>query len=306
MKKFLMIPVFLSIGNLAQAQDATPGSFWSDPVNDPMFLYYVLIAFTFLVALVTLFAAIYIAKILRIMVQQLDKEKAVKEGREYVKEQSYLVRLWEKINKFRPMEEEKDIMLDHNYDGIRELDNYLPPWWKWLFYGTIIWGFGYLIAYHVTDSFPLSIEEYEIQVAAAEKARAQFLATQPPAAIDESALEYTEDPALIEAGKNIFLMNCASCHKNDGGGSIGPNLTDDYWIHGGSIRNIFATIKNGVPEKGMISWEPVLKPQEMVEVSYFIMSIHGTNPPAAKAPQGDLYTPEEIQMEEVPADTISN
>lgn len=306
MKKFLIIVLSLFTSNLVFAQETSDQGFLGDPLQDPMLPYYVLIGFTFLVALVTLIAAIYIMQVLNLMARQMAEERARKQGIEYVPEPSRWAQFWDRFHNLRPIEEEKDIMLDHDYDGIKELDNYLPPWWKWLFYGSIIWGIGYLFVYHVSDSFPLSTEEYNIQVAEAEKARAEFLATQPPASVDESSLEYTGDADLIQAGQSIFTMNCASCHKEDGGGSIGPNLTDEYWLHGGGIKNIFQVIKNGVPEKGMISWEPVLKPTEMVEVANFIMSIQGTNPPAAKAPQGELYTPEVTEEVVQPADSTAN
>ncbi|NBW39228.1 MAG: cytochrome oxidase subunit III, partial [Cytophagia bacterium] len=132
--------------------------------------------------------------------------------------------------------------------------NHLPPWWKWLFYGTIAWSVVYLVVYHITDSVPLQQEEYNNEVALADEQIRKIRAAEPVAAIDEAALTYTADAELISKGALVFKNNCVSCHKEKGEGSIGPNLTDEYWLHGGSIQNIFATIKNGVPEKGMIAW----------------------------------------------------
>jgi cytochrome c oxidase cbb3-type subunit 3 len=194
------------------------------------------------------------------------------------------------MNASVPLEREKDIELDHNYDGIRELDNHLPPWWKWLFYSTIGWAVIYIILFHVADALPLSQEEYRRELAQAEQQIKEFQASQPKAVIDENALEYKEDAAAIDKGKSIFMNNnCAGCHRNDGGGNtIGPNLTDEYWLHGGDVKNIFLTIKNGVVEKGMPAWGKSMSAQDVRDLTFFVMSLKGTNPPDAKAPQGGL------------------
>src|SRR5690606_41933206 len=162
---------------------------------------------------------------------------------------------------------------------------------KWLFYGTIIWGAVYLIVYHVMGLLPLSEAEYLAEVERVQAMRA----TREVGEIDEASLVYTPDAEIISRGQAIFTSNCASCHRNDGGGGNGPNLTDDYWIHGGSLQNIFATIKNGGPDKGMISWAPILKPEEIRDASFYIMSIRGSNVAGGKEPQGELY------REELPA-----
>jgi len=147
----------------------------------------------------------------------------------------------------------------------------------------------YVIAYHVTDTLPLQEKEYEIQMAeAAAAAEARLAANAEAGGFDESALEYSDDPAILASGETIYQRMCAACHKADGGGSIGPNLTDNYWLHGATIQDIYRTIKVGVPDKGMISWESQLSPVQMRDVSSFIISLGGTNPPGAKGPQGDL------------------
>ncbi|MGC1244111.1 MAG: c-type cytochrome, partial [Chryseosolibacter sp.] len=164
------------------------------------------------------------------------------------------------------------------------------PWWKWLFYGTIVWAVVYFILFHVTDSLPGSLEEYQRELALAEEQVKQYQASQPRAVVDENTLEYTADGAAIEKGKSIFINNnCAGCHRNDGGGNtIGPNLTDDYWLHGGEIKDIFLTIKDGVVEKGMPAWGKAMSAQDVRDVTFFVMSLQGTNPPDAKAPQGEF------------------
>jgi cytochrome c oxidase cbb3-type subunit 3 len=204
-------------------------------------------------------------------------------------------KFWQSVNASVPLTEEKSIDLGHDYDGIRELDNHLPPWWTGLFYACIIWGIGYMIMYHVTLSLPLSIEEYDNQVTEAEAAKKAFQASQPAAVIDENTLVYDANAEIIAKGKNVFVSNnCQSCHRPDGGGNgIGPNLTDDFWIHGGAIKQIFTTIKTGVPEKGMPAWGKVMSPQDVRDVTFYVMSLKGTNPPNPKAPQGTKYIPEE-------------
>jgi cytochrome c oxidase cbb3-type subunit 3 len=229
------------------------------------------------------------------------RQQAEKAGIPYAPSQSWWQILMHKLTRSTPVEQEADILLDHSYDGIRELDNYLPPWWKWLFYGTVVWAVIYLIVYHVAGLLPLSNEEYMAEVEEVQKIRA----SQEIVQIDENTLEFTAEADLINKGKEVFISNCASCHRNDGGGSVGPNLTDEYWLHGGSVRNIYATIKNGVPEKGMISWAPILKPEEIRDAAFYIMSIQGTNPPGSKAPQGELHVPEpaKVNADSVVAET---
>lgn len=284
MKKLLIFLSLLFSALIAYPQETTPASFWDDPFSHPLFPFYMLMLFIFIVILLVLAVALYMIKVLRIFIERTARERAEKMGVPYVAEPSWWNKLQQRLTRSTPVEKEEVIMLDHNYDGIRELDNHLPPWWKWLFYGTIVWAAIYLVLYHVTQSLPLSTEEYQAQVGDFEKLRSK----QPLATIDENALEFTHDQAIIDNGKKIFSTNCGSCHRSDGGGDVGPNLTDNYWLYGGSIKNIFATIKNGKPENGMISWAAILKPEEIRDVAYYVMSIRGQNPPNPKAPQGTL------------------
>lgn len=284
-KKLIIISAILSVPGFVPAQS-------SDPLADPLLPFYVVTGFVFVVALLVLGIAIYLLQILNMLIrmQTASRPEAVK-----VKERrdNLWQRFWIWINGYQPLEKESELLLDHNYDGIRELDNHLPPWWKWLLYGSFIWGAVYLIVYHVTDSLPLMEAEYQNEVARAAEQKARLAASQPAEVIDESTLTYQPDQAILASGKKIYAINCASCHMPEGQGSIGPNLTDDYWIHGGSIRDIYRTIKDGVPEKGMISWAPVLSPVQMRDVAFYIKSLRGTNPPNPKAPQGQLYKEED-------------
>lgn len=275
----------------ANAQETAAKSFWDDPVNHPLTPLYVVTAFVLIAMLTVLLVAFYLLRILNLLIEQTEEKRAATLGKPYVKRESWWSKLVQRLNASVPVAQEKDIDLGHDYDGIRELDNHLPPWWKWLFYGTIGWGAVYLVVYHLSHSLPLSGEEYQDEVARAEQQIQKFKASQPQAVIDESTLAYTSDPAIIDKGKKIFMdYNCGSCHRNDGGGNtIGPNLTDAYWLHGGDIKNIFTTIKNGVVEKGMPAWGGAMSPENVRDVSFFVMSLQGTNPPDAKAPQGELF-----------------
>lgn len=295
MKKIFTLLLSFFVFGIANAQDvaAPTKSFWNDPFADPMFPFYIVIGFIFIVALLVIIVAAYMIKILNMFVQKAAEEKATKEGKVYVPEPSWWSRFdREVLTGAVPIEKENTIVLDHNYDGIRELDNHLPPWWKALFYGCIIWGIGYLIVYHVGGWMPLQEEEYQNEVAAAEIQIAKFKATQPAEeAVDMAALVYTEDSNIIAAGKKVYDGQCASCHLADGGGMIGPNLVDEFWLHGGGIQDIYHTIEVGVPEKGMISWKGVLSPEQIKDVAFYIMSIGGTTPANPKAPQGEKYVP---------------
>ena len=197
---------------------------------------------------------------------------------------------WLKVNSFRPMKEEAQIDLGHDYDGIRELDNRLPPWWLYGFYVCILFAAIYLYRYHVAHSAPLSGEELKIEMAKADADKQEFL-KKSGNAIDENTVKLLTDPADLAEGKKIFINPalCAVCHRPDASGLIGPNLTDDYWIHGGNVKDIFKTIKYGYPDKGMKSWKDDFSPKQIAQLASYIKSLRGTNPPNPKAPQGDLY-----------------
>jgi cytochrome c oxidase cbb3-type subunit 3 len=190
-----------------------------------------------------------------------------------------------------PQEREGDITLDHNYDGIKELDNHLPPWWVNMFILTVIWSVGYMWYYHFGGGGPDQAESYKQDVATAKKELAIALAGKANA-VDESNVTALTDGSAIGEGELIYKNSCAACHGQKGEGTVGPNFTDEYWIHGGGIKNIFKTVKYGVPEKGMISWASQLKPADMQKVSSYILTLQGTNPPNPKAPQGTIWKEE--------------
>ena len=197
-----------------------------------------------------------------------------------------LPRWFDRFNESVAVEHEKDIMLDHDYDGIRELDNQLPPWWKWGFVFTIIWAVCYFSYFHVFGAAPLSGEEYSNEMAAAKVAKDAYMKTAKNN-VDENTVVY--DASYLADGQKIFTENCAACHGQKGEGIVGPNLTDSYWLHGGKINDIFKTIKYGWPANGMKSWQADLSAVQIAQVSSYIKSLKGTNPPNPKDPQGDLY-----------------
>ena len=187
-----------------------------------------------------------------------------------------------------PVEEEEEIILDHNYDGIKELDNNLPPWWIYGFYATIVFGIIYMIRFHVFDDYTQD-EEYLMEVAEAQIAIEEYKKTAKDL-IDVNTVVLLTEASDLTAGSNIFVANCVACHKDDGGGGIGPNLTDEYWINGGGIKNVFRTISEGGRDgKGMVAWKQTLKPSEMAQVASYVVSLSGTSPAEPKAPEGEIW-----------------
>lgn len=195
---------------------------------------------------------------------------------------------WDRFNKLVPIEKEKDILLDHDYDGIQELDNALPPWWKYGFYLTIVISVGYMWRFHISETGPTQLQEYIAEVAQGEKDKAEYLA-KSASNVDETTVKLMTDESALASGKKVFDATCAACHASDGGGGVGPNLTDEYWLHGGSVQDVFKTIKYGWPDKGMKSWKDDLSPKQIAEVTSFIILLKGTKPAAPKDAQGDKY-----------------
>ncbi|MEI8074518.1 MAG: cbb3-type cytochrome c oxidase N-terminal domain-containing protein [Bacteroidota bacterium] len=220
----------------------------------------------------------------------LSKEAAVALGseEEVVTKSFSFVKWWDNFNSFKPLKEESSIDLGHDYDGIRELDNRLPPWWLYGFYLTIIFAGLYLYRYHVAKSAPLSKQELAISLEQAAAEKETYL-KKSANNIDENTVVYLTSPADHEAGKAIFITICAACHLPDGGGLVGPNMTDNYFLHGGSIKDLFKTIKYGYPEKGMKSWKDDYSPTQIAQLASYVKSLVGTKPAVPKAPQGVLY-----------------
>lgn len=209
---------------------------------------------------------------------------------------------WDRINAFKSIDSEGDIDTGHDYDGIRELDNITPPWFTAAFLGTILFAGIYLYRYHIAQSAPLQLKEYQTAMKIAEQEQALYLSEQGDQ-IDENNVELL--PAgQYEEGKTIFKATCAVCHGDKGQGLVGPNLTDDYWIHGGSIKEIFTVIKYGVMDKGMRNWKDEYGPNQIAQLASYIKSLKGTNPPGAKAAQGTLYTEATTDKTAIKLDTL--
>ena len=202
----------------------------------------------------------------------------------------HLQKIKQFLTRSTPIEKETDILLEHEYDGIRELNNRIPPWFNYLFVGTIIFAVIYLFDYEIFETSPSQIEEYNMEIQTASLQKEELMKT--GTFLDENSVTVLDDIASLNKGKEIFTTNCVACHRPDAGGLVGPNLTDDYWIHGGGIKNIFKTITNGVPEKGMISWKSQLNPKQIQEVGSYIISLYGTNPVNPKPPEGVKYNGE--------------
>lgn len=199
-------------------------------------------------------------------------------------------KLLQKLTKSKSIKEEKEIELEHEYDGIKELDNVLPPWWVYLFYSTVIFGVIYLGKYHLFGG-ENQYQELDKELAIAQKEIEEYKKTAPDLLTADQVVLVTE-PADIAAGKALFDSNCVACHRADGGGGIGPNLTDEYWILGGDVKDIFNTIMEGGRDgKGMVAWKQQIKPTDIQKIASFILTLQGTNPADAKAPEGDKVAP---------------
>ncbi len=233
--------------------------------------------------------------LLFIMVQtiRISRHLTYRERPEKVSQPLFSNAWWRKFSGVStPVDDEEKILIQgHEYDGIQELDNRMPPWLSFLFQGTILFAVVYMVIYHGLKIADLPEAELARELQRAEIQKAAFL-ERAGALIDENSVEVTTDAAALETGKSLYLANCAACHGPEGEGTVGPNLTDAYWLHGGGIQNLFKTIKYGVPEKGMIAWEKQLKPQEIQFVSSYILTLAGTNPANSKEAQGELWEEE--------------
>lgn len=290
MKRLIFIFTILFASNSVWAAEApssgTTGNIYTE-----------IIIVLFLVALLLLIVSLVLLKTVRVMADEI-KSPGIIPAAEPAKmleygewkaaeksEQTSKQSKWNKLIGLRPISEEKDMMLEHDFDGITELDNPTPIWFNAMFYGSILFAVVYLLNYHVFKWSPLQNEEYAIEMKEAEVSKGLFLA-KAGNLIDENSVKVDSDAGVLAAGKAVYMQNCVACHGPDGGGLIGPNLTDEYWIHGGTVNNIFKTLKYGVPEKGMIAWEKILTAKQTSDLSNYILSLKGTKTANPKEPQG--------------------
>lgn len=267
----------------------------------------ILILALIIVMVVLLFSAVVINKamrsILHITMPEVVKKEAEDKVAMQLERKAKWKTQWNKLLGLRPIEEEKDIAIDHEYDGIQELDNPIPIWFNALFYSTVVFALIYLLVYHVFGWGMNQDQEYLHEVAQAEKAKQEYLA-QAANLIDESSVEFNE--ALAASGKSLFVANCAACHGSNGEGTIGPNLADRFWLHGGEIKDVFKTIKYGVPEKGMVPWEQTLTPGQMAEISSYILTLRDSNPANPKPAEGIEVVTYEAEITEEGTDIENN
>lgn len=265
------------------AQDAAASSTneWTHHIMNNWDFYFLL-----LIVLVLFIAVIVMVRVLFVLmgIKKLEAaEEAAGRGQK--------VRSWfQRLNETVAIEDEASIDLNHDYDGIRELDNKVPSWWTWGFYLFILFAVVYLYRFMVSGSMPNQYQELAMQNEDAERAKAIYLKNSANN-IDENNVVMLGTDGIAEGAK-IYAKNCVACHGDKGQGGVGPNMTDDYWIHKGGIKDIFYSVKYGWQEKGMKSWKDDLSPEQMAQVSSFLKSLRGTNPPAPKAPQGELYVEE--------------
>lgn len=218
-------------------------------------------------------------------------------------ESAFYLSLTKKLTRSKEIEEEHDILLDHDYDGIKELDNVLPPWWVNLFYITVVFAFVYLVRFHIYNDYD-QVTEFETEMAIA-KAEVEKYKLTAPDVMDKEKVTLLTDAGDLAQGKKIYEVNCVACHKSDGGGSIGPNLTDEHWILGGGIKNVFNTLMEGGREgKGMVSWKATIKPSDLQKVASYVLSMQGTNPPDAKPAEGDIWVDENAPKADTVTDSI--
>ncbi len=282
----------------AQAQGLAEGLVPTDLTP----IVYLLMGLILAVTLVICLVAYYAVVMLRVMVtrtqtaaQAVMAEAEISADAVRVGARGWWQRLDKKLTDAIPLEREEDIVLDHNYDGIRELDNHMPPWWVAMFYATIVFAGVYVAAYHFTDWAPLQEEEYQMELAQAEEAATarRLLAVN---SLDETNVTFSNEASILAKGQSIYTANCAACHGAQGQGGVGPNLTDEYWLHGGDIKDVFAVIKYGVPQKGMIAWQAKLQPSDMRDVAAYILTLQNTNPPNAKEAQGEKFVQDKLSQ----------
>lgn len=289
MKKFF--PVYVRVPLIFFAVFALM-EYFVDSGDKPAFIKYPMISlFLFVFLFILIAIEITLSAVNRVMFELLSpEEKAKKELEESLsfKESTWFKNLMQKLTKTSPIEKEGELLMDHDYDGIKELDNNLPPWWVYLFYICIIFGVIYVVRYDVLGADDQEME-LKKELAQAKIDVAEYMKTAPDLMDEKTVVLLTDAPSLDE-GKTIFTTNCAACHRADAGGQIGPNLTDDKWILGGGIKNLFHTITNGGRDgKGMIAWKGTLKPKEIQKVASYILSLQGSNPKDPKESEGEVW-----------------
>ena len=292
MKK--LIPVYVRVPLIFFAVFGAM-EFFIDSGDRPAFVKFPMVSVFLFVFLFLLIAIeITVSAIDKITYQLLTEEQKAKlelAAQVSFKESQWYTKIVKSLTKSESIENESQLLLDHDYDGIKELDNNLPPWWIYLFYACIGFAAIYLVRFEILGADDQEME-LKKEMAQAKIEVAEYMKTAPDLMDEKTVTLISDAPALAE-GKTIFETNCAACHRADAGGQIGPNLTDEQWILGGGIKNLFHTITNGGRDgKGMIAWKGTLKPKEIQKVASYIISLKGSNPKDPKAPEGEVWVEE--------------
>ncbi|GAA3654527.1 cbb3-type cytochrome c oxidase N-terminal domain-containing protein [Flavivirga jejuensis] len=274
--------------------------FFIDSGDKPAFIEYpIVLLFLFLVLLILIAIEAIVGALENVMLHKLDEEAKARflEEKEKQYQFTWIKNIYKKLLGSKPIEQESEIILDHNYDGIKELDNNLPPWWVYAFYISIVFAVVYLSKYHIFNG-DTQFDELETELAEARTAIEAYKKTAKDL-VDINTVTLLTEASDLSAGKAIFETTCVACHMADGGGGIGPNLTDPNWILGGGIKNVFRTVSEGGRSgKGMIAWKQQLKPLQMAQVASYVLTLQGTTPANPKAPEGDIWADENAPEEE--------
>lgn len=279
-----LIPIYVRIPLLYAIMFAVL-EYFIDSGDRPAFIKYPIVALFHVVFIFLLIAIeVVLNSVDKVSYQLLSPEEKAQYDLEQTKpiaQQEAFKKWMKRFTASKSIHEEADVLLDHDYDGIKELDNVLPPWWVGLFYATIIFALVYLVRFHIMDEYNQD-QEFATEMQVADKAVEEYMKTAPDV-MDKDKVTLLTDASAIAEGKTLFDANCVACHKADAGGAIGPNLTDKFWINGGGIKNVFNTImEGGRPGKGMIPWKDQIKPTQIQKIASYVLSLQGTNPKDAK------------------------
>lgn len=306
MKKFfpiyVRIPVLFTLFFLAI-------EFFIDSGDRPAFIKYpiiIFIEFLFLIILIALELMMEATNNIvdNLLSEEQRRQKQIEDELPFT-ETPFYKNLMQKLTRSRKIEDEGELLLHHDYDGIKELDNVLPPWWVYLFYACIAFSFIYLVRFHILGHDDQTME-FDKEMAEAKIAVEEYKKTAPDL-MDKEKVTLLTDASDLAAGKALFETNCVACHRADGGGAIGPNLTDTQWINGGGIKNVFNTImEGGRSGKGMVPWKEIIKPIDIQKVASYVLSLQGSNPKEAKAPEGDVWADENISKQSIVKTTIDS
>ena len=281
--------------------------YFIDSGDQPAFIVYPMAAlFLGFILLLLIGIEVILAAIENVMFQTLSEEAKERYLASSSKawEWTWGKKTYNKLLGSKPMEAETEIILDHNYDGIRELDNKLPPWWVYMFYATIVFGIAYLVRFHVMGDYDQDTE-YLTEVTIAKAEIEEYKKTAKDL-VDVNTVELLTDASDLSAGKALFETNCVVCHMADGGGGIGPNLTDANWILGGGIKNVFNTISEGGRDgKGMVAWKQSLKPLEMAQVSSYVLTFQGKTAANPKVAEGEIWIDPNMKADAPAVDSLN-